>query len=140
MTAPTYDWVCQKCLESNTAHTERCVACGFSASYTVADLPVVASADIPDAGPDTKMDDLWRAIWIFFPEAIPAVMVAFYAPMWAMELFGKGDALPGLALVIGEVACVYGFVQGCKRSSKPIAYISMMVLLLIAYIVDSAGY
>jgi hypothetical protein len=69
---------------------------------------------------------------MFFPEIIPAAILVLYAPCWALSLFANGDAPAALALLIGEVACVYGFVLGCRLPSKSIAYCSMMAFILLA--------
>ncbi len=67
-------------------------------------------------------------------------MVALYAPIWAMRMVGEGDALPAICLIIGTAGCVYGFIQGCVRESKWIAYASMMALIVIATWINGAGY
>ena len=35
---PPYEWTCQRCHGSNAAHTDLCATCGFTASFTAAQL------------------------------------------------------------------------------------------------------
>ena len=81
--------------------------------------------------------ELGRTIWMFFPEAIPAFIVALCAPFWAIKMLGNGDVLPAICLIAGEVACGYGFVHGWRFSGKWIAYGSMLAFLVLACIVES---
>lgn len=38
---PDYQWVCQRCKADNAPHTRTCAECGFSASFTAAQLAEV---------------------------------------------------------------------------------------------------
>ncbi len=126
MSAPTYDWDCQKCGAANCAHTEACVGCGKSAYFTIADLP-------PARPSRTQADrDFDRAVAKFFPEAIPAFIFALYGPYWAFKTMASDDVLPAIIFLVAEVLCGYLFVQLLIRKETELAYLTMLAFILTA--------
>jgi hypothetical protein len=69
---------------------------------------------------------------MFFPEVIPAIILAIYAPFWALKMFASGAALAPLSILAFEAACIYGFVQGWKHGSQWFAWVCMFTFLLMA--------
>lgn len=137
MTAPSYDWTCQKCGNSNLAHAEACSKCGFAAYFKVKDLPVTSERIALTEEIDQK--EIARAIWMFFPEAVPAFILMFYVPIWAVRLLGAGQLFRGFCLLVAEAVCGYAFIQGLRLGKKWVAYASMVVFILIAIYVHSVG-
>jgi hypothetical protein len=132
MSAPTYEWVCQKCNSSNMAHTDTCAGCGFPAFFKVEQLP-------EPVVPPTEQNNIGDAFLMFFPEAIPAVLVVFCSPLWAVLMFSNGNALPALCLLGGVIACSAGFLYAYRRGRKWQAYASMYAVLVLAAMVYRAA-
>lgn len=137
MTFPTYEWTCQKCLHTNVAHTGACAACGFSANFTVSQLQKELPAE-EVIRRQTDKTKLSNAIWLFFPEVIPAAILLICAPIWAMKLISRGNFLAGAALLAGEVFAVWGFIRSLHRREKISAYLCMIGFLALAGLIDSS--
>lgn len=133
MKAPTYEWTCQKCDRSNVAHTATCAACGFSAYFKAANLPVAPRIQAPAPLASETADS--NIFTMFFPEVIPAISLALYAPFWALKMFASGAALAPLCLLAVEAACIYGFVQGWKHASKWFSWACMMAFLVMTLVI-----
>lgn len=137
MKAPDYDWVCQNCKRSNPANTSACAACAFPAVYTVKALRGVSPE--PGVAPRMSADtDMLKAFWLFFPEVIPAAIVAISAPLWAAKLFANDHPLAAIALLSGDLFAGYGFVKALLHERKGLAYLVMLAFLLLAYVVESS--
>ncbi len=137
MRAPKYEWVCQKCQHANNAHTAQCAGCGFSAYFKVAQLP--EPVELPAPMTAAKQNQFGDNFIMFFPEVIPALMIVLCAPVWAMRMFGNGNALPALGLLGGVVAFSAGFIYAYRRGRKWQAYAFMFAILVLAAMVSSAA-
>lgn len=136
MSAPSYEWMCQNCGKPNPAHTGTCATCGFAAYFKTKDLFALREEDVSEPEPKAE-SELGQTLWMFFPEAIPAFILALYAPFWAIRMFANGEVLPAVCLIAGELASGYGFIQGWRFSKKWISYGSMLAFLLLGYFVHS---
>ena len=136
MTAPTYDWVCQRCGIENRALVESCAGCGKSAYFKAADLPPPRRETL--ASPAAK-GELRNTLLLFFPEVIPAFALALYGPFWAIKQLASGDVWPAFGLLAAEAVCGYLFVTLLAQGSKYLAHASMLAFVAAAWAAGAIG-
>jgi hypothetical protein len=125
-TPPNNGWSCQKCLASNNAGADQCCGCGAPMFEDI--LPVGGEM-------------IAKSWMLFFPEIIPAVVVAAISPIWLLFLLAAGKFGAALALAGGMGACICGFVFAARDGQKWIAYVCMVGVLGTAFLVaDTAGH
>lgn len=136
MNSPNYEWRCPQCNQANAAHTDHCASCNASYLFKVKDLPVITEAQSSTA---SNVDDVFKILWMFFPEGLVALGVLIYSPIWIIKLLTSDQFLLALCLSIGTISAIFGFIQGCKLRNKWISYGSMMLLLVLAYFVSTGS-
>lgn len=75
---------------------------------------------------------------LFFPEALFAGIVALGAPVWAVRLMFDGHVLAGVLLLASVAFGSFGFFWFMRRREKWLAYFSVVGVLFVAYLVNSA--
>jgi hypothetical protein len=137
MTAPKYEWECPRCQHANASGTEICTACQCPASFQMKHIPKIKTDEISPLLNKEKQT-IGQTVLIFFPEIIPAVVVAVGAPFWAFQYLSNGHFLNGLILLVTDVACVFFFFRSIRRGEKWMAYMFMVLLLLVAWAVSES--
>jgi len=138
--APEYRWVCHKCQVVNEPHTERCARCGMEARAYASQMPVAQEPREPVGREDNAQQSVvLQDPWLFFPEVIPAALVALVSPVWCVALLLRGQVGTALLLITTVVACTGGFVLSVRERQKALAYACMLGVLFGAYLAHSAS-
>lgn len=97
--------------------------------------------EIGSASETTKILSLIRSnLLLFFPEIIPAVVVAIVSPSWLVSLLLDGHFIAALVLLSGVTIAIMTFVIGLRAKSKYIAYTGVLVVLVASYVAYTLDY
>ncbi|PRC92725.1 hypothetical protein S2091_2455 [Solimicrobium silvestre] len=91
-------------------------------------------AEKPNLGNDRPAVHMFTSsdIFLFFPEIIPAAILAVWSPFWAIQLLLESHFLAALTLLCGVGASGYAFYSGVRSKQKYLAYIGVLGMLLSA--------
>ena len=124
--APTYTWICHRCEKSNPPNTDKCFDCGFAA---------IASAEEIDPElfkrPAPVIDSNF---WLFFPEGLIAILFLLASPWLFLRLLLNDRPIAALSLVVMIATCSYGFYWSWKHKQKFVAYLVMMCVIGIGFV------
>lgn len=132
MSAPAYRWVCHKCATANPPGLAACKACGFQALATGKEIAVANPKPEPPQR-RTAASISGSDVALFFPEILPAAVVAAASPFWLASLLAAGQYLAAAVLLGGVAAGVSAFVTGMQMRSRWLAYVGVVGVLVAAY-------
>ena len=138
MSAPSYRWVCHRCAKTNPPGLAACEACGFQAVASGKEIVVQPpKPEVPHRPPSASLS--WNDAVLFFPEVIPAALVAAASPVWLVSLLAARQFLAALVLLVGVAAGVGAFITGVQGRNKWLAYAGVVMVIVAAYCVHSLG-
>ncbi|HEY8026660.1 MAG TPA: zinc finger Ran-binding domain-containing protein [Burkholderiaceae bacterium] len=126
---PEYEWKCARCGIANSPGSEKCFSCACPANFTIGNIQAAKKAgdDLPSSQEGKHDGSGWL---IFFPEAIPALLIAAITPFRAIDFLIGGHALRGIFLIVVEVAGLFGFLRAVQAREKWLAYAVMIGLMI----------
>lgn len=132
MKPPNYHWICHRCESCNSPHTETCAHCGFQAIASTKEINPLFEEDKNKHLKPANFD-----FFLFMPEALAAIAIAIYSPIWSLKLIFSGHYSAACSLITVTIASGAGFIWAIKHKAKIIAYFAMMGFVAAAIGLDT---